>query len=202
MNLTVFNVIWLDVERLGTSLKSNSQFEFRFLSPEEVCDFAADPSNDLDESMTVRSADGRDFCFAALSDGRLAAYGWYALESIEPDHNFGVAMSYPPKVAYMYKGFTHPDFRGKRLHGVGMALALRELTKRGISKLVSTVDWTNQPSLKSCYRLGYVSLGHFVKFGFGRFTISFSPSAAKRREIKFEAHAESRRLTATSGQHS
>ena len=34
---------------------------------------------------------------------------------------------YPADVAYMYNGFTSPDFRGKRLHGLAMGLALRAL---------------------------------------------------------------------------
>jgi hypothetical protein len=40
-----------------------------------------------------------------------------------------------------------------------MGLALREFATRGVNALISTVEWTNDASLKSCARLGYRRLG-------------------------------------------
>ena len=106
IGLQIIEVIWLKRNRLKLSLEVDPRFRFRFLSADEVAKFATE------SRQRSRPVDGRPGCcrlrhvFAALDGERLAAYGWYALGSIEAEHNFGVALSYPPQVAYMYKGFA------------------------------------------------------------------------------------------------
>lgn len=193
----VVEVVWLEASSLKLSLEHDEKFQFRFLDTHEIAAFAQDPANDLDVEMVERAAGGLDLCFAALCDDRLAAYGWYALDAIEAEHNFGVAMSYPSTVAYMYKGFTHPDFRGARLHGLGMGLALKNLKQFGVSALISTVGWTNEASLRSCDRLGYERLGRIVTTGGDAFRLQSVPSAAVQRGVQFGPDAKARRDRAT-----
>ena len=159
LKLKIVHVVWLDVGDVAVSAASYPDFTFRFLSAGEVASFADDPDYDLEPEMADRAADGRNSCFAALDGDRLAAYGWYARDWIEPEHCDGFGLQMPPDVAYMYKGFTHPDYRGKRLHGAVMGFALRDFAADGVQSLISTVDWTNDASLKSCARLGYRRLG-------------------------------------------
>jgi RimJ/RimL family protein N-acetyltransferase len=159
VNLKVVHVVWLDVSEVSVSAASYPDFTFRFLSADEISRFARDPAYDLDPEMAQRAADGRNSCFAALDGDRMAAYGWYAREWIEPEHCDGFGLRMPREVVYMYKGFTHPDFRGKRLHGAVMGLALRDFAADGVRALISTVEWTNDASLKSCARLGYRQIG-------------------------------------------
>lgn len=192
IGLDVAEVVWLDADRLSESLQASTEFQFRFLDADEVAAFAADSKNELDPSHAKRVRAGNDLCFAALDGGRLAAYGWYAARSIEPEHCFGVALSFPEHVAYMYKGFTHPEYRGQRLHGLIMGLALVALRDRGIRSLISTVHWTNWASLRSCDRLGYVRLGKIVTLGLGPLRIQFHPKSAKRRGVQFGKRAARR----------
>ena len=67
----------------------------------------------------------------------------------------------------MYKGFTLGEHRGKRLHAIGMTLALADYRAAGYNGLVSVVETNNFDSLKSCYRMGYQPCGkiHYVKLG-------------------------------------
>lgn len=188
VKLRVSEVVWLDVADVSDSLRGDPEFEFRFLSAEEVARFAADPATELSE-MVERARSPYDLCFAALCGDRLAAYGWYALRGIEPEHCAGVAMSYPAEVAYMYKGLTLPDFRGKRLHGLIMGLALKALGARGVTAIVSTVDWINFPSLKSCDRLGYQNLGRFATVGRGDRLICV-PRRALERGVRLGKEAD------------
>jgi hypothetical protein len=44
-----------------------------------------------------------------------------------------------------------------------MGLALREYAASGVQALISTVEWTNDASLKSCARLGYRQLGRLAR---------------------------------------
>jgi hypothetical protein len=182
---SVYTVVWLDLQALAEMAPPDPQFTFRFLTVDEVATYAKDPTYFLDPALADRVQRGRDLCFAALAGDRLAAFGCYTLQSVDPKDAGGVAMSFPPDVAYMSFGFTHPDFRGARLHGLVMGLALRELAKRGVTKLVSIVAWTNWASLKSCYRLGYANLGNMVAMGGRCRAIGLYPTAAQQLGVRF-----------------
>jgi hypothetical protein len=188
VNLSVINVVWLDRGDLRLPPPTDARFELRFLTVDEVRHFAAE----IGEEFAERAAGGRDLCFAALAGERLAAYGWYALESIEARHASGVAMSYPMNVAYMYNGFTHPDFRGARLHGAIMGLALQQLAERGVSRLVSFVDWTNTASMTSCYRIGYVLLGRVWRIRLRSHELLLTPRRARDLGVRFGGAATPR----------
>jgi RimJ/RimL family protein N-acetyltransferase len=193
MTFEVVHVVWLELDRMRPELNPDPEFTFRFLTPEEVLTYSDDPANQLDPLFADRAADGHDLCFAALSGERLAAYGWYALESIEEGPCCNVDISYPADVAYMYNGFTSPDFRGKRLHGLAMGLALRALADQyGVTRLVSTVNWTNWASLKSCFRLGYEDVGRMVTIGLRRCLWRRFPREAQLRGVRFGKQAVSR----------
>ncbi|HVT29259.1 MAG TPA: hypothetical protein VHE81_14680 [Lacipirellulaceae bacterium] len=185
----VHRVVWLDLSAVAHVAPSDDSFTFRFLTADEVAEFAKDPSYFIDPSLIEGVRSGREVCFAALACHRLAAFGCYTLGFVEPRQAAGAAMSFPSDVAYMSYGFTHPDFRGFRLHGVAMALALQELAKRGITKLVSIVSWTNVASLKSCERLGYINLGNMTTIGSHNHAIGFYPKAAKQLGVRFGRQA-------------
>ena len=160
----VMEVVWLDLMN-AASCQPVPGFEFRFLTANEVWRYSIDPSLDLDRSLAGEIDSGESLCFAALDNGRVAAYGWYAIQRAAPRHCFGVGIRLPAHVSYMFKGFTHPDYRGKRLHAAVMGLALAALSAREIRALISTVEWTNEASLRSCDRLGYQRLGRIVQTG-------------------------------------
>lgn len=91
-------------------------------------------------------------------DGQcLASSGWYSNQSVPIDEHFSVRFS--DDFTYMYKGFTHPDYRGEKLHAYGMAGALVAAAKSRKKGLISYVEIDNFASLKSCDRLGYRIFG-------------------------------------------
>ncbi len=185
----VHTVVWLDLEPVAKITCSDPRFSFRLLSAEEIEAFAKDPSYFIDPSLADGVRNGREVCFAALEGEHLAAFGCYTLGYVPPEQASGAAISFPADVAYMSYGFTHPDFRGARLHGYIMGLALQELAKRGITKLVSIVAWTNLASLKSCWRLGYINLGNMLTIGGKHRAFGFYPSAAKKLGVRFGRRA-------------
>ncbi len=185
LHISVFTVVWLDVEELAGIQPAEPQYQFRFLSTDEVARYAQDSEYYIEPVLADRVRDGREVCYAALCGNRLAAFGFFALNYIEPQHASGVAMSFPSDVAFMTFGFTHPDFRGARLHGIIMADALKALGDRGITKLASLVARSNLASLKSCYRLGWKNLGNMKIVGGKRRSIGIYPTAAKQLGIRF-----------------
>lgn len=115
---------------------------------------------DLDEHF-VRTASARgDRCYGVIDGGVLGSYGWYS--ELPTEVNRDLVLHYDSSYSYMYKGFTVPALRGKRLHGIGMARALAALTAEGKKGLVSYVASNNFASLRSCERLGYVEFGHVM----------------------------------------
>jgi len=146
--------------------KHNADVECRFITADEVRVFAKDPNCDIDPSIAERLATGYDFCFGGILDGTLVSYCWLATHSIEKEHNkdtessrAGIALSYPDAYAFRYKGFTHPDYRGRRIYqrvGTEACLAMQEL---GVRYILSTAEFINYGALKSSYRSGYEYLG-------------------------------------------
>ena len=105
----------------------------------------------------VRAAfDRGDRCYVITDGRRIASYGWYSCRST-PIFG-GLMFCFDPAYTYMYKGYTHPDYRGLRLHAIGMSRALAESSGPDCRGLVSFVERTNQSSLKSCYRMGYTGV--------------------------------------------
>jgi len=186
---SIHTVVWLEVKSLAAMAPPDPQFTFRFLTADEVATFAEDPNYFIDPALVEGVRAGRELCFAALAGDRLAAFGCYALENVPPEQAAGAAMSLPADTAYMSYGFTHPDFRGARLHGLVMGLALQQLSARGITKLVSIVAWTNWASLKSCDRLGYARVGNMITVGGRSRAVGIYPRAAKRLGVRFGRNA-------------
>ena len=192
-----FALVWLPVEEMQIALDLPDDTEMRFLTASEVESFAKDPANEFAESHVEKAHAGTDLCFAALVDGRLASYGWYTFGRAFSIGDHGLLMRGPSNAAYMHSGFTHPDFRGRRLHGIGMGRALQALSERGINALLSDVDWSNHASLKSCARLGYQMLGNLYSVGRGQRRFVSAPKAARALGVSFEQSAEADSVTAT-----
>ncbi len=191
LRLEVNEMLWLAAESLPSAVPADPDFAFHFLTPNQLAYFSRTPTNDVDEVFALCVGSGHDFCFAAVAKtGELASYSWYAVGSIEAEHHLGVAMSLPPGVAYMYKAFTHPNFRGKRLYGATVALAFQALAAKGVRNLVTTVEWTNFSSLRSCRRLGFQPLGRLATIGPLNHRIALTPQSARVRGIRFGRSAE------------
>jgi GNAT superfamily N-acetyltransferase len=122
--------------------------------------YASDPANALALDFLDDAEKRGDRCYAIFDGDTLASYGWYATKPTRLSEFPGDGILYfDPKYAYMHNGFTRPEYRGKRLHAVGMAAALEECAKSGLDGLVSYVASSNFASLKSCERMGYERFG-------------------------------------------
>jgi len=138
------------------------------LSDEQLRLLAGQPENEMSQEFLDHAAVRGDQCYGFLDNGRLAAYGWYS-SAPTPVGIDDFVLSFSPSYVYMYKGFTHPDYRGQRLHAIGMTRALQYYLGKGFKGLVSYVESTNYDSLKSCFRMGYVQFGSvYVLRAFGR----------------------------------
>jgi hypothetical protein len=95
-------------------------------------------------------------------------------------------LHFDDRYIYMYKGFTHVEHRGQRLHAIGMTRALEAYLARGYKGIVSYVEWNNFASLRSCYRMGYTGFGSIIVARIlGRYIIHAS-SGCKPYRFKLE----------------
>lgn len=163
-------------------------YEARILSEAELRRFAADPSNELSDAFLNEALVRGDQCYAILHGERLAAYGWYAFGPT-PIGLPGLLLHYRTGYVYMYKGFTHTDHRGKRLHAIGMTRALQHYLAKGHEGIISYVESINFDSLKSCFRMGYFVFGTvYVVKALGRY-FSFSTPGCRDYAFRVESVA-------------
>lgn len=141
-----------------SSLIVDSKFDHGFLDKEKLIDFSKNEEHDLPHDFLELALSKGDKCYAVTDDGQLASYGWYSNEQTLTNID-DLYFCFDPKYIYMYKGLTKKDYRGQKLHAVGMSWALNQYVEKGFSGIVSYVESTNFDSLKSCWRMGYEKVG-------------------------------------------
>jgi hypothetical protein len=133
------------------------------LEAEQMRRYSKSPENGLTRAF-IDEAVAKEDCCCALFDGEtLASYAWYSRRPTrlsELDEN--LILHFDPSFAYMYNAFTVPPYRGQRLHGTGVAAALRAHAARGVKGLVCYVEATNFGSLRASQRVGYARFGRVV----------------------------------------
>jgi len=146
-----------------------------FLLPGALQAFADDPRSEMSRPFVEDALRHGDECYAICDGEKLAAYGWYSTRPTPIDPS-DLTLQFADGYVYMYKGFTDRDYRGQRLHAIGMTRALQHYLDTGYKGIVSYVESTNFDSLKSCFRMGYHVFGSvYVLRVFGRYFTFASP---------------------------
>jgi ribosomal protein S18 acetylase RimI-like enzyme len=132
-------------------------FEWGLLDKSQLEKLTRCPDYDITEDFLASAIERGDQCYG-IRDGRvMASYAWYSRQPTQTSDDLTVYFS--SEYVYMYKGFTHPQYRGQRLYAIGLNLAMREYLARGYKGLVLYVESNNFSSLKSVQRLGYQRIG-------------------------------------------
>jgi len=118
---------------------------------------AEDPELEMDEEFLKEAIEKQDLCYAISNNDRIVSYGWYSQKPTKMKED--LYFYFDNQYVYMYKGVTKPEFRGKRLHAVGMAAAMQSPQLQNSKGMVSCVERQNLASLKSVYRMGYRRTG-------------------------------------------
>lgn len=139
-------------------LKLDKKYTHKFLDQDALRKFALNSEYEISESFLEQSLKKGDQCYAILDGDTLASYGWYSDKptTIYPEE---LVLDFKRQYIYMYKGYTHVNYRGQRLHAIGMAWALKYFLEKSYKGIVSYVEISNFSSLKSVYRMGYEDCG-------------------------------------------
>jgi len=160
-------------------------FQARFVDAEELQRLARDDAHQMPpEFLRIALARG-DRCYALFDGLLLAAYGWYTGQQAPLDEHF--TLHFDAGWTYMYKGYTLPAWRGKRLHAVGMCRALRALTDEGKRGLISCVASNNFASLHSVTRMGYRIFGQAGLLRVAGFSATWASAGCRAYGFRVEA---------------
>jgi hypothetical protein len=177
--ISVFEVSVLLVEDLDRNLAADWRGYWGFLSYDQLRVFGrSDPSLLLDDEFLDQASERGDRCYGYVEDGTLGAYAWYS--TIPTPLQDGLVVTFHRDYIYMYKAFTAPAFRGRRLYGIGVTRAFQALIREGSHKgLVSYIQVHNQPSLKALRRIGCKPIGTVVAIGMRRPYLSYSSAGCR-----------------------
>ena len=180
----------LEADEPTMAASSEEDVRLRLLKATDIRQLAWEPCYKLEAEWAARLIFDLDFCVGAYVDGQLAAYAWYALSSIEAQHNrgrspsSGTSLAFPSHMAFMYRAFTAPDFRGRNLHASLHRFAFKTLRPHGVKAILTTCDWADPSGLGNCYDIGFRYLGKIWRFGIGPGTTGMYPRAAKQLGIR------------------
>jgi GNAT superfamily N-acetyltransferase len=160
--LVVWNALVITPDQVAPAFRRGAlgQSAGHLVEAADMEAFLADPAYGLTEDFLVAAAARGDRCYAIFDHEKLASYSWY---STKPVRLMDVAdqpvLHVDRSYVYTHSALTMPDYRGKRLHAIGMAAALEECHRDGAKGLLSSVNAANLPALKSYKRLGFETFG-------------------------------------------
>ena len=100
-------------------------------------------------------------CYIGALD-KVVFYVWVSYNNIYDDKIFNVELN--SKQAYLYRAFTHPDYRGLKIYPAGLSYACKELQRRQIEKCYIAASIENRSSIKGIYKAGFSKVGYVTYF--------------------------------------
>lgn len=150
-------VPWADAFALArASPAPDPRIRARRVGQEELADYSKKPDYGISAAFLRGLRARRDVCMGVFVEGELAAYSFLSVAPTAVDGP--LEFRFPRGWVYVYKSFTHPKWRGRRLHGIALLEAIRELartTEPRYAGLVALVATDNHPSLNAFARLGF-----------------------------------------------
>ena len=96
---------------------------------------------------------GGHHCFVARSKGRIVAYDWLALSTVQ-EEEYRVELR--PADAFCLNAYTVPEHRGRGIHYALLRRMLEFAAQSGRSRAYTLVSLYNRDSWKSHIRMGWV----------------------------------------------
>ena len=110
------------------------------------------------ESYELNS--NRDFYLGRMD--KIVFYVWVSYKNIYDDKIFDIALS--ENQAYIYRAFTHPDYRGLRIYPAGLSYVCKQLQMQNIEKCYIAASIENRSSINGIHRAGFSKIGYAVYF--------------------------------------
>ncbi len=170
--------VWVDLEEWRHVSDETVAVEARPLDAEEIKAQAKEIGEDPEEVDRTFAAGVE--AFGALKGGSIASCLWVSPHPPALDDEF--ALEFEGRLAYFYKAFTLPGYRGLGLMPGVLRAALESCASRGYQGAVACIDIANRPSCKAFGSAGFKTIAtiRFAKV-FGRYWIRPTGSQSKPR---------------------
>jgi hypothetical protein len=144
-----------------------------FQGPRALRRFASDPANEISPCFVADALARGDHCYAICDGPRPLFTSWYSRRPTLVGIG-ALVLHFDPQYVYLYKAFTQPEHRGRRLYAAAVSQVFAQYVAKGTRGFLSYVDATNLNSLKALERMGYRVFGSiYVVRLFGRhFTLA------------------------------
>lgn len=164
---------------------TSERFDCRFATQEDLTAMPEQFGSVL-TSDYVSSALGKgDECYAIFDGSTCAAFGWYSRRSTLIQSE--LTLHFDPEWVYMYHGYTRSEYRGDRLHALGIVRAMNTYAERGIKGMISLTEEVNYRAQRSAYRMGFVDRGRIWRIGIGRLSRIGQTSSCDAYGVQVEA---------------
>lgn len=130
----------------------------RVLRLEELLEGAADPELELEADFARDALARGDLAVGAFEGGRLVAYSWRTASIAPFEDGLWVRIARP--YHYIYKSFTLPSHRGRRIHTALTRLADRYSVETGHVAELGLIEMSNMESLRAARSLGRRKVGY------------------------------------------
>lgn len=158
----------LDLKKNYPEVAIEQQLLFRLATQQDI-DSMDEEHYDYDEKSKQYSKDRLkkgDKCVLAVLDNRIIGYLWLMKDYMELSQYNYILLS--KNRAYTYKGFVLKEYRGKRIHAAMYKYIITMLKKERKRFVVSSVETSNKPGLKSKSRdrAKYEQIGKIIQIKF------------------------------------
>lgn len=146
---------------------ASAPFEVRVLDRSDLARYSREALYGISARFLDGIAARDDLCVAALSGNQLVSYRFFAAQPTDIDAH--LRFHFPPGWVYAYKAFTHPAWRGRRLHRQVFLRSLPEVSRwlpgsRAPLGFVTLVLSDNDASAKALARVGFEPFASFSVF--------------------------------------
>ena len=196
--LDTFDVFLRPVNEEDRTFEAPAGYSFRFGTPEDVL-ACQETHTELDERERAEGAArlGLGHRVVLGFHGELAVFSmWVNPRNLNvPGH---IKRQLPEERVFIYKAFTSPDHRGKKLYQAGMRFVLAWLAAEGMNGLVGYAHVKKTVSRAGLARLNFHSLGRFTRVDWPFWSHTFV-SGQLARELPVEVAPSNAVRTALAG---
>jgi RimJ/RimL family protein N-acetyltransferase len=143
--------VWVDLEHWRPVSGETVAFEIRPVSVEEISS-EAELKGENPEDAERALGSGAEV-LGAFRDGSIISSLW--ISPHPPSLNGGLKLEFDERLAFFYRAFTLPEFRGMGLMPAVLRAALGRCALRGYRGAVACIDIANRPSRNAFRTAGF-----------------------------------------------
>lgn len=158
-SVDTFDIFVRRVEPGMAEFEGVEGYEFRWAEPSDIqgCEERHTELDAHERELGVTRLEFGHKAVIALSEGTVVFSMWVNPRNLNVPGLFKRRLA--PDQWFIYKAYTSPDHRGRKLYGAGMRFVLSEMARAGLERLVGYAHVKKAVSRKGLARLEFESQG-------------------------------------------